>query len=84
MRNFGSVEDILAMIEEGDQGENLRPRVNAIRGDLAGIQALQGLWGAEKMDKLVEWFLTSTKFRRAIGHGPKSVLRNHGKLFNDN
>jgi hypothetical protein len=58
MRNFGSVEDILAMIEEGDQGEDLRPRVNAIRGNLVGMQVLRGLWVDKRLDELVESFIT--------------------------
>jgi hypothetical protein len=58
MRNFGSVEDILAMIEEGDQGEDLRTRVNAIRGNLVGMQALRGLWVDKRLDELVEDFTT--------------------------
>jgi hypothetical protein len=57
IRNFGSVKDILAMIEEGDQGEDLRPRVNRIRRDLAGMQVLQELWKDEKLDSLVEGFI---------------------------
>jgi hypothetical protein len=57
MRNFGSVEDILAMIEEGDQGEDLRPRVNAIRENLVGMQALRELWVDKRLDELVEGFI---------------------------
>jgi hypothetical protein len=60
MRNFGSVEDILAMIEEGDQGKDLRPRVNAIRENLVGIQALRELWVDKRLDKLVERFMTGS------------------------
>jgi hypothetical protein len=60
MRTFGSVEDILAMIEEGDQGEDLQPRVNAIRGNLVGIQALRELWEDERPDKSVERFMTGS------------------------
>jgi hypothetical protein len=60
MRSFGSVEDILAMIEEGDQGEDLRPRVNAIRENLVGIQALRELWVDKRLDESVERFMTGT------------------------
>jgi hypothetical protein len=58
MMNFGSVEDILAMIEEGDQGKDLRPRVNAIRKNLVGMQALRELWEDKRLDELVERFIT--------------------------
>jgi hypothetical protein len=57
MRNFGSVEDILAMIEEGDQDEDLRPRVNAIRGNLVGMQALRELWVDKRLDESVKHFI---------------------------
>jgi hypothetical protein len=57
IRKFGSVEDILAMIEEGDQGEDLRPRVNAIRENLVGMQALRELWVDKRLDDLVEGLL---------------------------
>jgi hypothetical protein len=60
MRNFGSVEDILAMIEEGDQGKHLQSRVNAIRGNLVGMQALRGLWVDKRLDELVERFMTGS------------------------
>jgi hypothetical protein len=60
MRNFGSVEDILAMIEEGDQGKDLRPRVNAIRENLVGIQALRELWVDKRPNELVERFMTGS------------------------
>jgi hypothetical protein len=58
MRSFGSVEDILAMIEEGDQGEDLRPRVNAIRGNLVGMQALRELWVDKRLNESVEGFMS--------------------------
>jgi hypothetical protein len=58
MKNFGSVEDILAMIEEGDQGKDLRPRVNAIRENLVGMHALRELWVDKRLDKSVERFIT--------------------------
>jgi hypothetical protein len=58
MMNFGSVEDILAMIEEGDQGKDLRPRFNAIRKNLVGMQALRELWEDKRLDELVERFIT--------------------------
>jgi hypothetical protein len=60
MRNFGSVEDILATIEEGDQGKDLRPRVNAIRENLVGMQALRELWVDKRLDESVERFMTGS------------------------
>jgi hypothetical protein len=66
IKTFGSVDDILTMIEEGDQGKSLRPRVNAIRADVAGMQTLQELWEDKRQYKLVKDFLTSSKLRLAV------------------
>jgi hypothetical protein len=60
MRNFGTVEDILAMIEEGDQGKDLQPRVNAIRGNLVEMQALLELWVDKRVDESVERFMAGS------------------------
>jgi hypothetical protein len=73
MRTFGSVEDILVMIEEGDQGEDLRTRVNAIRENLAGIQALRELWEDERLDELVESFTSKPDFEDSDSDGSNSI-----------
>jgi hypothetical protein len=73
MRNFGSVEDILTMIEGGDQGEDLRPRVDAIRENLAGMQALRELWEDRRLDTLVEGFINSSDFEDSDADGSNSI-----------
>jgi hypothetical protein len=47
MKTFGSLEDILTMIEEGDQGMPLRTRVHAILQDADHMQTLRSLWEDE-------------------------------------
>ncbi|PVF98474.1 hypothetical protein CPB86DRAFT_784709 [Serendipita vermifera] len=44
LKQFGSPENILSMIEEGDQGAPLRDRVRAIRENERFMQALKGKW----------------------------------------
>jgi hypothetical protein len=44
MKTHGSLEDILNMIEDGDQGEHLRERVNAIRQDSNLMGYIRDLW----------------------------------------
>jgi hypothetical protein len=73
MRNFGSVEDILAMIEEGDQGEDLRPTVNAIRENVAGMQALRELWEDERLDELIESFILEPDSEDSDSDGSNSI-----------
>jgi hypothetical protein len=63
MRNFGSVDDILAMIEEGDQDKDLQPRINAIRGNRTRMQALREVWEDKRLDELVEGFIRK-KFKK--------------------
>jgi hypothetical protein len=58
MRTFGSMEDILTMIGEGDLDESLRQRFEAIIGDIASILALRELWEDKRLDGLVEGFIT--------------------------
>jgi hypothetical protein len=59
MRSFGSVENILTMIES-DQGEELRERVKAIREDLTGMWNLRKLWEDKRLDGLGERFITGS------------------------
>ncbi|CAG8739466.1 12986_t:CDS:2, partial [Acaulospora colombiana] len=44
LKSFGSLANILAMIEEGDQGSPLRERVQAIRDDDGFMQCLELEW----------------------------------------
>ncbi|CAG8514362.1 11060_t:CDS:10, partial [Acaulospora colombiana] len=48
----GTLEEILAMIEDGEQGEHLQSRVNAIRQDADHMQALRKLWEEQDLDLL--------------------------------
>jgi hypothetical protein len=57
MRNFGSLEDILTMIEEGDQGIPLRTRVHAIRQDTNLMQTLRSLWEDKSLTTLMESYV---------------------------
>jgi hypothetical protein len=57
MKNFGSLEDILMMIEEGDQGTPLRTRVDAIRQDANLMQTLRSLWEDEDLTMLMNNWL---------------------------
>jgi hypothetical protein len=57
MRTHGSLKDVLAMIEEGDQGDHLRQRVTAIREDPSRMQILRELWDDEDLDRFLEEFI---------------------------
>jgi hypothetical protein len=57
MRTFGSVEEVLTMIEEGEQGRSLGARVNAIREDLNRMRALKNLWDDEGLNGLMDQYL---------------------------
>jgi hypothetical protein len=54
MKTFGSLEDILAMIVEGDQGIPLRTRVHVIRQDANHMQTLRSLWEDEGVTTLMD------------------------------
>jgi hypothetical protein len=54
MRAHGSLEDILTMIENGDQGKHLQERVRAIRQDSYRMQFLQDLWTDESLTHLMD------------------------------
>jgi hypothetical protein len=57
MRSFGTLEDILGMIEEGDQGKPLRSRVHAIRNDSNCMRKLRQLWEDRELIKLMYNYL---------------------------
>jgi hypothetical protein len=48
LKSFGSLEDVLAMIEEGDQGAPLRERVKAIREDEKTMKRLGKEWAKRR------------------------------------
>jgi hypothetical protein len=57
MKTFGSLEDILTMIEEGDQGTPLRTRVDAIRQDANLMQTLRSLWEDEGLTTFMNSYI---------------------------
>jgi hypothetical protein len=57
MKTFGSLEDTLTMIEEGDQGAPLRARVHAIREDANHMQTLISLWEDEDLTMFTDNWL---------------------------
>jgi hypothetical protein len=63
MRNFGSLEDILMMIEEGDQGTPLRTRVHAIRQDADVMQTLRSLWEDRCLTTLMDSYIREEEER---------------------
>jgi hypothetical protein len=66
MRTFGSLEDILTMIEDGKQGMPLRTRVHAIRQDANLMQTLRSLWEDEGLTAFMDSYIRDYKDR----HGP--------------
>jgi hypothetical protein len=62
MRNFGSLEDILMTIEEGNQGTPLRTRVRAIRQDANLMQTLRSLWDDEGLTSLMDSYVDGVWF----------------------
>jgi hypothetical protein len=63
MRNFGALEDILTMIEEGNQGMPLRTRVHAIRQDVYLMQTLRSLWEDEGLTSLMDSYIRDAEER---------------------
>jgi hypothetical protein len=57
MKNHGSLEEILNMIEDGEQGEQFRERVRNIRQDSGGMRLLRKLWKDKNLDHLVDKYL---------------------------
>jgi hypothetical protein len=57
IKTFGPLEDILTMIEEGDQGIPLRTRVHVIRQDANLMQTLRSLWEDEDLTTLMHRFV---------------------------
>jgi hypothetical protein len=57
MKTFGSLKDILTMIEEGDQGTPLRTRVHAIRQNANLMQTLRSLWEEESLTTLMDNYI---------------------------
>jgi hypothetical protein len=57
MKTFGPLEDILTMIEEGDQGTPLRTRVDAIRQDANLMQTLRSLWEDEGLTTFMNSYI---------------------------
>jgi hypothetical protein len=62
MRMHGPLEDILIMIEEGDQGKPLQARVQAIREDTIRMQTLTELWEGEDWHRLMEIYPMSLAY----------------------
>jgi hypothetical protein len=57
MRTYGSLEDILTMIESGEQGKHLQERVQVIRDDVHWMQVLRKLWEDPELDQLMNQYL---------------------------
>jgi hypothetical protein len=57
IKNFGSLEDVLTMIEEGDQGWPLQRRVHEIRQDANHMQTLRSLWKDQELTTLMDSYI---------------------------
>jgi hypothetical protein len=66
MRSYGSLLDILSMIEGGEQGKALQGRVDAIRKDAARMQALTELWDDKALTDSIDKYICVRPFEEAI------------------
>jgi hypothetical protein len=73
MKTHGTLEDILNMIEDGDQGKHLQERVYAIRQNSYRMQALKELWTDEEPTHLMDEYLSESEIPDQWLHHTKYV-----------